>query len=140
MKLRDLETFMAKLEAEKLVRDFSDLSDPATCITDEGAIAALKRAFLRLIETREHTVLQITEEEAMGFPCYQPHPENAGTDPRWYLAVGLDVWARGVYVIKSISFPEGLSVPLRTAAAHSMILADLKMHTSYGGFPDGGQP
>jgi hypothetical protein len=140
MKISKFAIEMAKREAKLLARSFFVLGDPSQSVTDPKAVAALERAFLRLIETREHTVLQITEAEAKGFPCYQPHPENAGTDPRWYLAVGMDVFAKGVYVIQSFGLPDGMDERIRTTAAHSMILADLKLHTFYGGFPNGGQP
>lgn len=109
---------------------FDFLKDGMKPITHPEAVAALTRAFRRLIEAGGKPVaLPVTEAEALGFPERKAdHLPGAVT----WLAVGLDVQGRGSYALHS-----ALSPDRETAhdVARTLALAQLAAVCAYPGFP-----
>jgi hypothetical protein len=109
---------------------FDFLKDGMKPITAPQAIAALTRAFRRLIEAGGQPVaVPVTEAEALGFPERQAdHLQGAVT----WLAVGLDVQGRGSYALHSALSPDRATAH---DVARTLALAQLAEVCAYPGFP-----
>lgn len=109
---------------------FDFLKDGMKPITDPRAVAALTRAFRRMIEAGGNPLaLPVTEAEALGFPERKAdHLPGAVT----YLAVGLDVQGQGTYALHC-----ALSNDLATAheVARTLALSRLNATCAFPGFP-----
>lgn len=109
---------------------FDFLKDGMKPITHPEAVAALTRAFRRLIEAGGRPVaVPVSETEALGFPERKAdHLPGAVT----WLAVGLDVQGRGSYALHS-----ALSDDRATAhdVARTLALSRLADVCAVPGFP-----
>lgn len=99
-------------------------------VTDPKAIAALCRAFRRMIEAGcKPVALPVTEQEAEGFPRHAANRIEGGVS---WLAVGLDPSSRGAYSLQSATSN------VRAAAhdaAKEKALANLALICAAPGFP-----
>ncbi len=110
---------------------FDFLKDGVQPITDPQAVAALSRAFRRLIEAGgQPLAVPVTEAEALGFPERQAdHLPGAVT----WLAVGLDVQGRGSYALHSALSPDRATAH---DVARTLALARLAEVCALPGFPE----
>ncbi|MBL9050150.1 MAG: hypothetical protein JNK19_08575 [Tabrizicola sp.] len=109
---------------------FDFLKDGMKPITHPQAVAALTRAFRRMIEAGgKPLAIPVSETEALGFPERRPDHLPGGVT---WLAVGLDVQGRGAYALHS-----ALSEDKATAheVARTLALARLAEVCSFPGFP-----
>lgn len=117
--------------AEKLANSCLDFHGGVLVkVTDPKAIAALRRAFRRMIEAGgEPLALPISEDEANGFPRHAANRIEGGVS---WLAVGLDPANRGAYALQSAGSN------FRPAAhdhAKEKALANLALICAAPGFP-----
>ena len=117
--------------AEKLANSCLDYQGGALVkVTDPKAIAALRRAFRRMIEAgAKPLALPITEEEANGFPRHASNRIKGGVS---WLAVGFDPASRGAYALQSAT---STFRPAAHDAAKEKALANLAMICAAPGFP-----
>ena len=109
---------------------FDFLKDGVQPISAPQAVAALSRAFRRLIEAGGLPLaVPVTEAEALGFPERQvDHLPGAVT----WLAVGLDVQGRGSYALHSAL---ATNRAIAHDAARTLALAQQAEVCAYPGFP-----
>lgn len=109
---------------------FDFLKDGMKPITHPQAVAALTRAFRRMIEAGgKPLAIPVSEAEALGFPERKADHLPGGVT---WLAVGLDVQGRGSYALHT-----ALSEDKATAheVARALALARLAEVCSFPGFP-----
>lgn len=122
----------APTNADKLAKCCLDFQGAALVkVTDPKAVAALRRAFRRMLEAGGHAVaVPISEEEANGFPRYAENRIAGGVS---WLAVGLDPSNRGSYALQSAT---SNFRPVAHDAAKERALANLALICAVPGFPD----
>lgn len=109
---------------------FDFLKDGMKPITHPQAVAALTRAFRRMIEVGGKPVaIPVSEAEALGFPERKPDHLPGGVT---WLAVGLDVQGRGTYALHSALSEDK---PTAHEVARTLALARLAEVCSFPGFP-----
>ncbi len=109
---------------------FDFLRDGMKPITQPEAVAALTRAFRRLIEADgKPVVMPVSEAEALGFPERQADHLPGGVT---WLAVGLDVQGRGSYALHTAQSDDR---PMAHEVARSLALARLNEVCAFAGFP-----
>jgi hypothetical protein len=117
--------------ADKLAKSCHDFQgETLVQVTDPKAVAALRRAFRRMIEAGCRPVaVPVSEQEAEGFPCHVANRIEGGVS---WLAVGLDPSRRGAYALQSATSN------VRAAAhdaAKEKALASLALICAAPGFP-----
>lgn len=99
-------------------------------ITNPQAVAALTRAFRRLIEAGGQSLaLPVSEAEALGFPERKADHLPGGVT---WLAVGLDVQGRGSYALHT-ALADNRAVAHEVA--RTLALARLREVCAFPGFP-----
>lgn len=109
---------------------FDFLRDGMKPITHPQAVAALTRAFRRMIEAGGKPVaIPVSEAEALGFPERKADHLPGGVT---WLAVGLDVQGRGSYALHTA---QSDARPVAHEVARSLALARLAEVCASPGFP-----
>ncbi len=109
---------------------FDFLKDGPKPVTHPDAVAALTRAFRRLIETGgKPLAVPVSETEALGFPERTADILPGGVT---WLAVGLDVQGRGSYALHTAISDDR---PVAHEVARSLALARLAEVCAFSGFP-----
>ena len=121
----------APSHADKLAKSCFDFQGgDLVQVKDPKAIAALRRAFRRMIEAGcKPVAVPVTEQEAEGFPRHAAERIEGGVS---WLAVGLDPSNRGAYSLQSATSN------VRAAAhdaAKEKALANLALICAAPGFP-----
>ena len=100
-------------------------------ITQPAAVAALARAFKRMVQADcQPLAVPLSQAEAQAFPRHKPQFVQAGAT---WLAVGLDTEGRGAYALQTAIGPDRAQAH---EAARARALADLARLTARHGFPD----
>lgn len=117
--------------ADKLAKSCHDFQgETLVQVTDPMAVAALRRAFRRMLEAGcKPVALPISEDEAQGFPRHAANRIEGGVS---WLAVGLDPSNRGAYSLQSAA---SNFRPAAHDAAKEKALANLALICSAPGFP-----
>lgn len=109
---------------------FDFLKDGMKPITHPHAVAALTRAFRRMIEAGGKPVaIPVSEAEALGFPERKADHLPGGVT---WLAVGLDVQGRGTYALHSAESEDKATAH---EVARTLALARLAEVCATAGFP-----
>ena len=133
MNRKDRRRLAAKASANAAIMAaccFDFLKDGMKPITHPQAVAALTRAFRRMLEAGGRPIaIPVSETEALGFPERRRAYLPGGVT---WLAVGLDVQGRGSYALHSA---EADDRAVAHEAARTLALAELARVCSFAGFP-----
>lgn len=104
-------------------------------VTDERALAVLRRAYERmLLAGGEWQLLRVSDEAAAAFPRgYKTTDARGGA----WLAVGLDQCGSATYVLRWLVLPD-LHPMGQRAIAEFVLFAELAMETGRAGYPVAG--
>lgn len=107
-------------------------------VTGALAVAALERAFTRLLIDAENVVvMEVSAATAADFPSYAAADAPA-PGVQAFLAVGMDVSGRGTYCLRFIGTTASLDPVTLRRAAEAMMHAAIAPHLAVPGLPPGG--
>jgi hypothetical protein len=127
----------AKTVADQAARSSLDYDQKGHLVrvTDERALAVLRRAYERmLLAGGEPQLLRVTDEAAAAFPRgYKTTDAKGGA----WLAVGLDQCGSATYVLRWLVLPDLHPLGQR-AMAEFVLFSELAMETGRAGYPVAG--